>query len=160
MSFHVLGRVLIILGSTKATKDLLEKRGNIYSDRPAIPFFEMCVHIPADSPCCLLILYISGWKSNGLYRSRDMGRVFVLHARLPNGAFDPRHWHSTVPCRRTRPVSSSRVCWKTRRSGQPTLNCQGSLSVFKPVPYPSMIFQFPRRTAPFHDIWLRNQRIR
>ena len=42
MSFHVLGRVLVILGSTKATKDLLEKRGHTYSDRPVIPFFEMC----------------------------------------------------------------------------------------------------------------------
>jgi hypothetical protein len=41
MSFHVLGRVVVILGSTKATKDLLEKRGGIYSDRPTIPFFEM-----------------------------------------------------------------------------------------------------------------------
>jgi hypothetical protein len=42
MSFHILGRVVVILGSTKATKDLLEKRGAIYSDRPVIPFFEMC----------------------------------------------------------------------------------------------------------------------
>jgi hypothetical protein len=42
MSFHVLGQVLVILGSTKATKDLLEKRGHTYSDRPVIPFFEMC----------------------------------------------------------------------------------------------------------------------
>lgn len=41
MSFHVLGRVVVILGSTKATKDLLEKCGGIYSDRPTIPFFEM-----------------------------------------------------------------------------------------------------------------------
>jgi hypothetical protein len=29
------------LSSIKATKDLLEKRGDIYSDRPAIPFYEM-----------------------------------------------------------------------------------------------------------------------
>ncbi|KAI9454956.1 cytochrome P450 [Russula earlei] len=41
MSFHVLGRVVVILGSTKATKDLFEKRGHIYSDRPPIPIFEM-----------------------------------------------------------------------------------------------------------------------
>lgn len=42
MSFHVLGRVVVILGSTKATKSLLERRGHTYSDRPVIPFFEMC----------------------------------------------------------------------------------------------------------------------
>jgi|SRR5712671_2919878 len=43
MSFHVLGRVVVILGSTKATKDLIEKHGHIFSDRPVIPIFEMYV---------------------------------------------------------------------------------------------------------------------
>ena len=42
MSFHVLGRVVVILGSTEATKDLLGM--NVYSDRPVIPFFEMYAH--------------------------------------------------------------------------------------------------------------------
>jgi len=42
MSFHVFGQVIIVLNSVKATKDLLEKRGEIYSDRPVIPFYEMC----------------------------------------------------------------------------------------------------------------------
>jgi hypothetical protein len=44
MSFHILGRVVVILGSTEATKGLLGKRGNVYSDRPVIPFFEMYAH--------------------------------------------------------------------------------------------------------------------
>ncbi|KAF8258563.1 cytochrome P450 [Lactarius quietus] len=38
------GTTIVSLGanhSTKATKDLLEKRGDIYSDRPVIPFYEM-----------------------------------------------------------------------------------------------------------------------
>jgi hypothetical protein len=43
MSFHVLGRVVVILGSTKATKDLLEKHGHVFSDRAVIPIFEMYV---------------------------------------------------------------------------------------------------------------------
>ena len=42
LSFHVFGQVIIVLNSVKATKDLLEKRGEIYSDRPVIPFFDMC----------------------------------------------------------------------------------------------------------------------
>ena len=42
LSFHVFGQVIIVLNSAKATKDLLEKRGEIYSDRPVIPFYEMC----------------------------------------------------------------------------------------------------------------------
>ena len=44
MSFHVPGRVIIILGSTKVTNDLLGLRGNVYSDRPNIPFFDMYAH--------------------------------------------------------------------------------------------------------------------
>ncbi|KAI9441764.1 cytochrome P450 [Lactarius indigo] len=40
-SFHIFGQVIVVLSSTKATKDLLEKRGDIYSDRPVVPFFEM-----------------------------------------------------------------------------------------------------------------------
>jgi len=54
-SFHVLGRVIVILGSTRATKDLLKKRGHIYSDRPVIPFFKMCALTPDDSLYFLLI---------------------------------------------------------------------------------------------------------
>jgi hypothetical protein len=41
MSFHVLGQVIIVLNSVKTTKDLFEKRGEIYSDRPIIPFYDM-----------------------------------------------------------------------------------------------------------------------
>jgi hypothetical protein len=51
MSFHVLGRVVVILGSTKATKSLLERRGHTYSDRPVIPFFEMCAFEFGDPSC-------------------------------------------------------------------------------------------------------------
>ena len=43
MSFRVFGQVIVVLNSAKTTKDLLEKRGDIYSDRPVIPFFDMCV---------------------------------------------------------------------------------------------------------------------
>ena len=43
MSFRVFGQVIVVLNSAKTSKDLLEKRGDIYSDRPVIPFFDMCV---------------------------------------------------------------------------------------------------------------------
>lgn len=42
LSFHVFGKVIIVLNTIKSTKDLLEKRGEIYADRPVIPFYEMC----------------------------------------------------------------------------------------------------------------------
>ncbi|KAI0302454.1 cytochrome P450 [Multifurca ochricompacta] len=41
LSFHIFGRVIVVLNTVKATKDLLEKHGDIYSDRPVIPFYEM-----------------------------------------------------------------------------------------------------------------------
>ena len=49
-SLRVFGQVIVILNTTKATKDLLEKRGEIYSDRPIIPIFEMCVHSDLTRP--------------------------------------------------------------------------------------------------------------
>ena len=44
MSVKILGQVIIILNSPKAAKDLLEKRGNIYSDRHLMPFYQMYAH--------------------------------------------------------------------------------------------------------------------
>ncbi|KAI0253746.1 cytochrome P450 [Lactifluus subvellereus] len=41
LSFHVFGRVIIVLNIAKATRDLLEKRGDICSDRAVVTFFEM-----------------------------------------------------------------------------------------------------------------------
>ena len=41
MSFRVFGQVVVVLNSVKAAKDLLEKNGDIYSDRPIIPFYDM-----------------------------------------------------------------------------------------------------------------------
>ena len=41
ISLHVFGKVIIILNTTKAAKDLLDKRGDIYSDRPTIQIYEM-----------------------------------------------------------------------------------------------------------------------
>ena len=41
MSFSVLGQRLVIINSYKAAKDLLDKRGEIYSDRPVVPVFKM-----------------------------------------------------------------------------------------------------------------------
>jgi hypothetical protein len=49
VSFSVFGQVIIMLNSCKAAKDLLEKNGDIYSDRPVIPFFEMWVTALSDS---------------------------------------------------------------------------------------------------------------
>ena len=41
ISLHIFGKVIVVLNTTKATKDLLDKRGDIYSDRPALQIFEM-----------------------------------------------------------------------------------------------------------------------
>ena len=41
ISLHIFGKAIVVLNTTKATKDLLDKRGDIYSDRPAVQIFEM-----------------------------------------------------------------------------------------------------------------------
>ena len=41
MSFHTFGQTIVVLNNVKAVKDLLEKRGDIYSDRPLMTFYEM-----------------------------------------------------------------------------------------------------------------------
>ena len=38
---HVLSETVVVLNSVSAIKDLLEKRGNTYSDRPSWPIAEM-----------------------------------------------------------------------------------------------------------------------
>jgi hypothetical protein len=47
LSFHVFGKVIVVLNSLKANKDLLERRADIYSDRPVIPIVEMYI-FPAE----------------------------------------------------------------------------------------------------------------
>ncbi|KAI0264166.1 cytochrome P450 [Gloeopeniophorella convolvens] len=41
ISIQVPGDVIVVLNSHQAAKDLLERRGDIYLDRPTIPFFDM-----------------------------------------------------------------------------------------------------------------------
>jgi hypothetical protein len=41
LSFRIFGQVIVVLNSFKASKDLLERRGDIYADRPVIPSAEM-----------------------------------------------------------------------------------------------------------------------
>jgi hypothetical protein len=40
---RVFGQVIVVLNSLSAIKDLLEKRGEIHSDRPMFPVVEMWV---------------------------------------------------------------------------------------------------------------------
>ncbi len=114
MSFHVLGRVVVILGSTKATKDLLGKRGNVYSDRPVIPFFEMYAH-KFGSFC--LVDIVAGWMYSGACCWRDMARTGVFDARSSNGASGLGPWKCIVTSKKRKPVFSLLACCKHRRSG-------------------------------------------
>jgi hypothetical protein len=43
ISLHAFGQVIVVLNSIKVNKDLLEKRPDIYSDRPLITIFDMYV---------------------------------------------------------------------------------------------------------------------
>ena len=46
---RVLGQVVVVLCSLSAIKDLLEKRGEAYADRPTLPILEMCAPFISDS---------------------------------------------------------------------------------------------------------------
>jgi hypothetical protein len=41
LSFRVFGNVIVVLNTVEATKDLLEKHGDVCADRPEIPIAEM-----------------------------------------------------------------------------------------------------------------------
>ena len=41
--FRIFSQVIVVLCSSSAIKDLLEKRGEIYSDRPSLPIAEMYI---------------------------------------------------------------------------------------------------------------------
>ncbi|KAI0066626.1 cytochrome P450 [Artomyces pyxidatus] len=41
MSLQVLGNVVVILNSARVARDLLEKKGEIHSGRPTVPFYDM-----------------------------------------------------------------------------------------------------------------------
>ena len=61
MSLRVFGKVIIVLNTAKATKDLLEKRGDICSDRPVITFYEMYV-LQFSSQACRVTSPRMGWQ--------------------------------------------------------------------------------------------------
>ena len=45
MFLHLLGKPVVILSSENVARDLLDKRSSIYSDRPRIALWELCVVI-------------------------------------------------------------------------------------------------------------------
>ncbi|KAI0253743.1 cytochrome P450 [Lactifluus subvellereus] len=102
LSFHVFGRVIVVLSSAKATKDLLEKRGHIYSGRPMIPFYDMMEwdwFLPAAG-------YTERWHQGrkvldrglrsgaaALYRPMQQAKTRVLLTRLLES---PSEWEAHV----------------------------------------------------------------
>ncbi len=64
LAFHVFGKVIVVLNSLKANKDLLEKRGDIYSDRPVVPIFQMYVFWSLNNHEWHLIKFRMKWEWN------------------------------------------------------------------------------------------------
>jgi hypothetical protein len=68
VSVQILGQVIVVLNSPKAAKDLLEKRGNVYSDRHLMPFYQMYAsHLPFTDALMDLVIQ-SGWDGSGFTR--------------------------------------------------------------------------------------------
>jgi hypothetical protein len=68
VSVQMLGQVIIILNSPKAAKDLLEKRGNIYSDRHLMPFYQMYVPYLSSFDALTALTIELGWDGSGFTR--------------------------------------------------------------------------------------------
>ncbi len=49
---RVFSQVIVVLSSLSAVKDLLEMRGEYYSERPYRPMLEMCVLYRISLPIC------------------------------------------------------------------------------------------------------------
>ena len=79
MSLKVLGQTIVILNSHKAARDLLEKRGTIYSDRPALPSLEMSV-------ITLAFVQAIHWSHNTLITYTRMNLNFNLTIK-PYGSY-------------------------------------------------------------------------
>jgi hypothetical protein len=91
VSYHVFGQVIIVLNSVKAAKELLEKRSRIYSDRPVVPFYDMCAFIiQRPIPSSHFRLIRMGWDwflpsaKYGEYWRR--GRRLLDHGLRPGAA--------------------------------------------------------------------------
>lgn len=56
MSIEVFGETIVIINSIEIAHKLLEKRGAIYSDRPAIPVYEL--YVPRPVPVYLMFLRV------------------------------------------------------------------------------------------------------
>ena len=66
--FRVFNQVVVVLCSLSAIKDLLEKRGEIYSDRPTLPTLEMYIMI---SQSFAVITILNFQDRYGLVRAQD-----------------------------------------------------------------------------------------
>ena len=78
---HIFGQVLVVLCSLPAIKDLLEKRGEAYADRPTLPIMEMYVD-------CRVI--IPDHPPSSLERTR-VGHCLMLE-KVKSGAKDESFW--------------------------------------------------------------------
>ena len=96
LCLHVFGKVIVILNSVKATKDLLEKRGDIYSDRPAIPMYEMYVFSEVSDLAWFLI---EAQDEVGMARAfRKIHRVLASSAQVTRSRSSARGCSCVSTC--------------------------------------------------------------
>jgi hypothetical protein len=87
ISFRAFGQVVVVLNSIEVNKDLLEKRPDIYSDRPLIPIFDMYVFLKRRIHAWCLMKFRMGWYWNlGLGNCTEEWR---LGSKLLNRSLRP-----------------------------------------------------------------------
>lgn len=88
--FSTLGASVVVLNSFEAARDLLDKKGALYSSRPRFVMLkEMCVPSAAYKATSLLILYSLSmdWSWNLVLMS--YGKSFVAYRRVVQQEFQP-----------------------------------------------------------------------
>ena len=88
MSLQIFGQAIVVLGSLSAIKDLLDKHGDIYSDRPYWPVQHMCAEsLPASAavvseyPPLTAIWHLVEWGWIGSYLSAGTEHTGARHER-------------------------------------------------------------------------------
>jgi hypothetical protein len=83
-----MGQPVVILNTAQAAIDLLDKRSNIYSDRPDFHFFEeLVVAFSQNSTTTVTNFLRSGWSDCLTFLS--LGPKFRKHRKMLQNAFTP-----------------------------------------------------------------------
>jgi len=130
LSFRIYEKVIVVLNSNEVAKDLLEKNGHIYYDRPVIPIHEIWV-VRLLGQCWSTSTRIERQWPLSLSRSDERwrrGRKLLGRGLRPGAAAS----HRLMIQMRARVLPS--ITGKTRTIGTPTSSCEQRCLLLYDIP--------------------------